>query len=52
MATFDLLMGRLLLRRPWSKALDDFDPATGNLLVVGLALLVVFPVWVMHLRGR
>lgn len=51
MAAFDLAMGRLLLRRSWSKALQDFNPATGNLLVVGLGLLVLFPALVALLRA-
>ncbi len=43
MAAFDLAMGRLLLRRPWAKALQDFNPATGNYLVFGLGALALFP---------
>lgn len=50
MAAFDLAMGRLLLRRSWSKALQDFNPSTGNYLVFGLALLVVFPALVSLIR--
>lgn len=51
MAAFDLVMGRLLLRRPWSKAFNDFNPATGNYLIYGLALLVVYPTLVGLYRG-
>jgi len=51
MASFDLAMGLLLLRRSWRKALADFNPATGNLLVFGLALLVVYPVLISLLRA-
>ena len=51
MAGLDLLMGRLVMRRPWSKALADFNPATGNLLVFGLAALVFVPTVVAFLRG-
>lgn len=51
MAGFDLAMGVLLLRRPWRKALQDLNPATGNLLIFGLVLLVLFPVLVARLRG-
>ena len=40
MASFDILLGRFLLRRSWAKAFSDFDPRTGNLLVFGLAALV------------
>jgi drug/metabolite transporter (DMT)-like permease len=51
MAAFDLAMGMLLLRRPWRKALQDFNPATGNLLLFGLVLLVLFPALVARVRG-
>lgn len=51
MASFDLVMGRLLLRRPWRRALDDFNPASGNLLIVGLILLAGFPALVMLIRS-
>ena len=51
MAGFDIAMGLLLLRRSWKKALADFDPRTGNLLIVGLMLLVTFPAAVWLLRG-
>lgn len=51
MAGFDLAMGLLLLRRPWRRALQDFNPSTGNLLVFGLVLLVLFPALVARLRG-
>ncbi len=51
MAGFDLALGRLLLRRSWSRAFGDFNPATGNYLVFGLALLVTYPALVALLRG-
>lgn len=51
MAGFDLAMGMLLLRRSWRKALQDFNPHTGNLLVFGLILLIFIPAWVAHLRA-
>lgn len=51
MAFFDLAMGKLLLRRTWSKAFRDFDPRTGNLLILGLVALVVIPTVVAWLRG-
>lgn len=51
MAGFDLTMGMLLLRRSWRKALQDFNPATGNLLIFGLALLIFFPALVAYLRA-
>ena len=51
MASFDLLLGKFLLRRSWAKAFSDFDPRTGNLLVFGLAALVTVPAVVAWLRG-
>jgi len=51
MAGFDIAMGRLLLRRNWTKVVADFDPRTGNLLVFGLAFLVVCPLAVAALQG-
>lgn len=51
MAGFDAAMGRLVLRRRWAQVVADFDPRTGNLLVFGLAFLVVCPLAVHALRG-
>lgn len=51
MAAFDLAMGRLLLRRSWRRALQDFNPARGNFLLFGLALLALFPLLVAQLRA-
>lgn len=51
MAAFDLAMGKLVLRRTWSKALQDFDPRSGNLLLFGLMALALIPTMVARLRG-
>jgi hypothetical protein len=51
MALFDIAMGMLLLRRSWRKAFSDFNPLTGNYLIIGLALLVVFPPIVYYIVG-
>lgn len=51
MASFDVALGRLLLKRSWAQALDDFNPATGNFLAFGLAALVFIPAVVAYLRG-
>lgn len=50
MASFDIALARLLLKLPWAKVLQDFDPRTGNYLSFGLLLLVLFPLAVMKLR--
>ena len=51
MAVFDLALGMLLLRRSFARALEDFNPASGNLLLFGLAALVLIPPLVAALRG-
>lgn len=51
MASFDVAMGKLLLRRSWPKALADLDPRTGNLLLYGLIALLFMPAAVARLRG-
>lgn len=50
MAMFDIALGRLLLRKPWHKIRDDFNPATGNYLLYGLVALGISPliVWLGH----
>jgi len=50
MAAFDIALSRWLLRRPWSRVLEDFNPATGNYLLFGLLLLASFPWLVMQLQ--
>jgi hypothetical protein len=50
MAAFDIAMGRLLLRRSWTKALSDLNPSTGNYLFFGLSLLVFYPLLVMYIK--
>ena len=51
MASFDVILGKLVLKRPWRKAFDDFDPRTGNYLLFGVLLLMTFPWIVTALRG-
>lgn len=49
MAAFDIALARLLLRMSWARVLRDFDPRSGNFLVLGLAGLVVWPWLIMRL---
>lgn len=51
MAGFDLAMGVLLLKRPLAKALQDFNPASGNLLIFGVVALAFIPLAIARLRG-
>jgi hypothetical protein len=50
MAAFDLVMGRYAARLPWKTVLADFNPARGNLLLMGLILLFLFPLLVMSIK--
>lgn len=50
MACFDLCIGRYAARLPWKRVLADFNPWHGNLLSLGLLLLVFFPLLVMSIR--
>jgi hypothetical protein len=40
-----------LLKRPWHKIGADFDPGSGNYLLVGVLLLLLYPWLVMQLQG-
>jgi len=51
MFTFDVLLGRFVIKMPWRKILEDFDLRQGNLLAVGLALMALCP-WVAMLLRR
>ena len=43
MASFDILLGKLLMKKSWRKIAQDFNPATGNYLIYGLVLLISYP---------
>ncbi len=48
MAAFDIALGLGLLRKPWARVLQDFNPATGNYLLYGLMALSLLP-WLVWL---
>lgn len=50
MAGFDIALGKLVLKLPWSKVLRDFDPRSGNYLLFGLLLLILFPYAVVRMH--
>jgi O-antigen/teichoic acid export membrane protein len=50
MAGFDLAIGRLLMRKPWSKLWPDFDPRTGNYLTYGLLALCFIPLIIWSIK--
>lgn len=43
MAGFDVALAHWVLRRPFKRCFDEFNPATGNYLSIGLFLLVFYP---------
>ncbi|MEO3712227.1 hypothetical protein [Roseateles flavus] len=50
MACFDMAIGRWLMRKSWAKIWPDFDPRSGNYLLLGLLSLSLIPllVWLGH----
>jgi hypothetical protein len=51
MASFDIAIGKWLMHKSWAKIWPDFNPATGNYLLFGLAFLVLAPALVQWLRA-
>ena len=50
MASFDILLSKILLRRSWSKIFDEFNPKKGNYLSLGLLMMISFPYFAMKLH--
>lgn len=50
MAAFDVAVGRFIMRFKWPRIWRDFNPASGNYLAIGLALLIFMPSFVWWLR--
>jgi hypothetical protein len=48
MASFDIALGRWLMRKSWVKIWPDFDPRTGNFLLFGLLALCFIPLLVWY----
>ena len=51
MASFDIAIGKLLMRKSWAKIWPDFDPRTGNYLLYGLLALCFIPLAVWSIRS-
>jgi hypothetical protein len=51
MASFDIAIGRWLMRKSWGNIWPDFNPRTGNYLLYGLLALCFIPLGVW-LAGR
>lgn len=51
MAAFDVAIGRFVMRLRWPRIRQDFNPASGNFLSIGLAVLALVPLLVWWLRG-
>ena len=48
MASFDIAIGKWLMRKSWAKIWPDFNPKTGNYLLYGLLALCFIPLVVWH----
>jgi hypothetical protein len=48
MASFDIAVGKWLMRKPWAKIWPDFNPKTGNYLLYGLLALCFIPLLVWY----
>jgi len=51
MAAFDIVIGRYAARLPWKVVLSDFNPSKGNLILIGLLLLLLFPLFIMAITA-
>jgi len=49
MATFDIFVGRVVMKLRWRKILNDFNPGSGNYLSLALVLLITYPYLAMKL---
>ncbi len=49
MASFDIAVGRFLMKRRWVLIAEDFDPRKGNYLIFGLVSLLAIPYVVMQI---
>lgn len=50
MASFDIVIGKWLMRKSWAKIWPDFNPTTGNYLLYGLIALCFLPLLVWYVR--
>ena len=48
---FEIGLGRLVLGLPWDRIAEDYDPARGGFLGVGLLFMAVSPLLAARLRG-
>ena len=49
MASFDIAVGRFLMKRRWAIIAEDFDPRKGNYLIFGVATLLAIPYIVLQI---
>jgi O-antigen/teichoic acid export membrane protein len=48
MASFDIAIGKWLMRKSWAKIWPDFNPGSGNYLLYGLLALCFIPLVVWY----
>jgi hypothetical protein len=49
---FEVGLGRLVLDLPWDRIAEDYDPARGGFLGLGLLFMAVSPLLAARVRGR
>jgi hypothetical protein len=49
---FEIVLGRLALGLPWDRITEDYDPARGGFLGLGLLFLAMSPLLAASVRGR
>lgn len=50
MASYDIALARWLMKQKWRTIRDHFNPFKGSFLIVGVLLLLLFPLIVMRLH--
>ena len=48
---FEIGLGRFVLGLPWERIAEDYDPARGGFLGIGLLVMAVSPLLAARLRG-
>jgi len=51
MLTFEIWLGRQVMKAPWERIFADFDLRKGNLLALGMLFLSLAPLLAGYLRG-
>ena len=50
MAAYDILLGKYVFKLSWKKIASDFDPRQGNLLGIGMLLIIFAPAVIFYFQ--